>query len=365
MPLQRLLGNGMDYADVTSLYSKVDGGQEWPEAANELGDQNIERAQRALNNGHLLTARSWYFLAAACYRVGQSPLPDTDPLKKFLYEQLIDAYGRAGALSSPAFEHIEVKGLEGPMFGWLIRPSESQSQGRDPAVVVVVGGFDGWREEYHTGAMYLVERGLAVLLIDGPGQGESRVLGNAHMNTDVARAFSAVIDHLYKDERIQPRVGLWGNSMGGYLAALAASTDSRVAACCVNGGTTRPAEILDRYPRFINKVMPLLGIYEPASAKNEIEKFVLTPQALGQLRCPLLVLHGTPDQIFLVDNARLLHAGAASEDKTFLEWPDGDHCIYNHSHEKHVLIADWFSDQLNNGGARTKHTSDSVKDSNA
>jgi hypothetical protein len=25
---------------------------------------------------------------------------------------------------------------------------------------------------------------------------------------------------------------------------------------------------------------------------------------------------------------------------------DGDHCIYNHSHEKHCLIGDWFLDVL-------------------
>jgi len=33
-------------------------------------------------------------------------------------------------------------------------------------------------------------------------------------------------------------------------------------------------------------------------------------------------------------------------DKTFLEWQDGDHCIYNHSHEKNVAVADWFIDRL-------------------
>ena len=50
--------------------------------------------------------------------------------------------------------------------------------------------------------------------------------------------------------------------------------------------------------------------------------------------------------MFLVENARALFDQAASTDKTFREWADGDHCIYNHSHEKHITVADWFADRL-------------------
>jgi esterase/lipase len=67
---------------------------------------------------------------------------------------------------------------------------------------------------------------------------------------------------------------------------------------------------------------------------------------LEHTRCPLHVVHGTPDRIFLIENARAIYDGAASEDKTFTEFPDGDHCIYNHSHEKNCLTADWFVERL-------------------
>ena len=77
-----------------------------------------------------------------------------------------------------------------------------------------------------------------------------------------------------------------------------------------------------------------------------MQDYVLTDDDLARLQCPLLVLHGTPDRVFLIENARALFDGAASDDKTFLEWADGDHCIYNHSHEKHVLVGDWLADHL-------------------
>ena len=130
------------------------------------------------------------------------------------------------------------------------------------------------------------------------------------------------------------------------LAALVAIRDPRIAACVVNGGTTRPAEILDRFHRFTSKIQPLLGIDDPDAATRAMNEYVLTPADLADLTCPLLVLHGTPDQVFLIENARALFDQAGTADKTFREWTDGDHCIYNHSHEKHVTIADWFVDRL-------------------
>ena len=342
MPVQRLLGNGMDYADVIELYARVDSGQPWSHAGQALGDRDRERADDALAAGHTASARSWYEYAAACYRTGQVPLDDRDPAKRAMYRSLIDAYGAAGRLRTPPVEHVEIPWEDGTLCGWLMRPADPPR----PPAVIVMGGFDGWREEYHTGAEYLLARGLAVFLADGPGQGETRLFGGLHMRPGVQKAFSAMSDHLAADDRLADRIGIWGNSMGGYLAALVAATDPRISACCVNGGTVRPVETAERFPRFITRLQLLLGIDDPARARAAMESFTLNEEILTRLRCPLLVLHGTPDQVFLVANARKLFEGAAAPDKTWREWPDGDHCIYNHSHEKHTVISDWFADRL-------------------
>lgn len=346
MPLQRLIGNGMDYADVTELYALADSGVPWADAGARVGARIAAGAADAAAAGHLLTARADYLRASACYRVGQVPLPDTDPRKKPMYHKLIEYYGAAGALADPPVEHVGIAYQDAELRGWLLRPAGASR----PPVVIVMGGFDGWREEYHVGATYLLARGVAVLLVDGPGQGETRVLQGLYLDQGVPKAFSAMVDYLQADERLSDRVGIWGNSMGGFLAALVAATDPRIAACAVNGGTVRPAEILDRYHRFITKVQALLGISDPNEARSVMETFVLTESALSSLTCPLHVMHGTPDQVFLIENARALYDGAGSTDKTFSEFPDGDHCIYNHSHDKHTRIADWFADRLNDEG---------------
>ena len=342
MPMQRLLGNGMEWADAVELHARADQGEPWHRAATALGRRDAERAAAALAAGHRRTARAWYLAAAACYRFGQVPLSDGDPEKKVMYRHLIEAFGQAGELHDPPVEHVTIPWGGGRLHGWLLRPSHEVA----PATVIVVGGFDGWREEYYTGALHLLERGLAVLLADAPGQGETRLFGGLTLGADFTNAFSAMVSWIGDDARLGDRVGVWGNSLGGFLAASAAVADHRIRACCVNGGAVSPVEFPIRYPRTAEKARLLLGITDTAEALRFLGELALGEDDLARLACPLLVLHGTPDQVFLVANARALFTGASSRDKTWREWADGDHCLYNHPLEKHTLVADWFADRL-------------------
>ncbi|KAF0960210.1 alpha/beta hydrolase family protein [Rhodococcus sp. T7] len=343
MPLPRLLGNGMDYPDAVELHSLAEQGVPWADAAEQLGDRNRDRAKRALTDGHTHTAHQWYLFASACYRAGQVPLADTDTQKRRMYRKLIDTFGAAGRLATPRWEHVQIPFEGSALAGWLLVPPNVIEP---PPVVIVTGGFDGWREEYAKGAEQLLVRGLACLLVDGPGQGETRIFGKLHMGVNPAAAFSFVVDYLLADPRVSDQIGMWGNSMGGYLAAATAAADPRIGACCVNGGTVRPVELPERYPRFVTKLQALYGIDDPDEAMRAMDDATIGPTELERLRCPLLVLHGTPDQVFLVENARALYDAAASVDKTWREWPDGDHCIYNHTAEKHAIIGDWFTVKL-------------------
>jgi alpha-beta hydrolase superfamily lysophospholipase len=184
------------------------------------------------------------------------------------------------------------------------------------------------------------------LLVDGPGQGETRLFEGLYLDEHVTRAISAFVDFAAADRNSDGRVGLWGNSAGGWLAALTACEDPRIAAVCMNGGTDRPTEILDRYPRFVGELQQMTGHDDPAEARAVIDAMALDGERLQRLRCPLHVVHGTPDQVFRVDGARRVYEGATSADKTLTEYADGDHCVSNRSHEKHMLIADWFADRL-------------------
>lgn len=341
MPLQRLLGNGMDYADAVAIHAMAENGIHWVAAGEWLGQRNLELARRALNDRRVVTARSYFHHASACLRFAQIAIARDSDRKRALYRQMVDAFADAAALSTPPMQKVEVDWRGGKLCGWLMRPAIPEALG----VVIQFGGFDGWREEYHSGSQYLVDRGLAVLLVDLPGQGETRLFHGLHMNAAVREAVSCYIDYLAGFMGLGQRVGVWGNSMGGCIAAMSALHDVRIAACCVNGGTVSPIEIVERYPRFSEKIEALTGIDDPVRAAAVLRGFDLSGQ-LSALTCPLLQLHSIPDQVFLLANARRIHDEAGSSDKSLVVWEDGDHCIYNHSHEKHCLVADWFVARL-------------------
>jgi alpha-beta hydrolase superfamily lysophospholipase len=344
MPVQRLLDNGMEYADAVALHALTTRGVPWIDAATWLAEQDLQRAEAAEAAGHSLTARGWYRHASASFRFAQSPIVQDSERKRILYRRLVDAFAKACALDDPPGEKISIPYGASAICGWLMRPPRRAA----PPTVIIMGGADGWREAYETAARCLLERGVGVLLVDGPGQGESRLFHGLYLTADYHLAYSVIIDFLIAEKRLSGAVGIYGNSLGGHLAAKVASADRRISACCVNGGTVRPIEILDRYPRFIERFAAMLGTIDHAEARAVMAQFDLSTE-VKQLSCPLLVLHGVPDTVFTFANARSLYAAAGSVDKTLLAWDDGDHCLYNHAHEKNSLVADWFADRFGAG----------------
>ncbi|RQU46132.1 alpha/beta fold hydrolase [Burkholderia cenocepacia] len=340
MPMQRLLGGGMDYADAVALHDVSRVGMKWVEAAEQLGNRNQSIAEAALVEGRRETARSYFHYASACFRASHSAIFFDDDRKRALYARMVSCFGKAAKLERHEITKIDVPFELGFLCGWLVKPRAVPT----PPLVVCLGGFDGWREEYFPGAQYLADRGVAVLLIDGPGQGETRLLNRIYFGERFVDAISAVVDAMTR-QLGYGKVGIWGNSMGGYLAAACALRDDRIVACCVNGGTVRPAEILDRYPRFLSKVQALYGTADAAEAETRIGTLDIS-SAVARLSCALLQLHSVPDRVFLLENARKIFDAASSIDKSLVVWADGDHCIYNHSHEKFCTIADWFATRL-------------------
>ena len=340
LPLQRLVGNGMDFSDAVALHHMAEEGVPWTAASTFLGEGNLVRGRHAESIGSVRSARDHYRHASACFRFGQSTLFFDDDEKRALYSRALDAFAAGSRLDDPITEKLEVECGDATISGWLMRPVGTTIG----PVVIIFGGADGWREEYHSGARYLIDRGVGAFLVDGPGQGETRILRNHYLTAPPEEAYALVADFLIA-RSLATRVGIWGNSLGGNFAARTASLHEGIAACCVNGGAAEPIEVLDRFPRFIDRICAMMGQRDHEQARSLMAALDMAGTAHG-IRCPLLVVHGGQDRIFSIGNALSICEKASSEDKTALIWDDGDHCIYNHSHEKHSLIADWFAARL-------------------
>ncbi len=64
------------------------------------------------------------------------------------------------------------------------------------------------------------------------------------------------------------------------------------------------------------------------------------------ISAPALVLRGGADAIVSEDEQRAFLLGATNPTMRLLQWPDGEHTLYNRSAERYALTADWFSRHL-------------------
>lgn len=108
-----------------------------------------------------------------------------------------------------------------------------------PRPVLIIGnGLDGSMEEmFHMNGIQALERGYHVVLYEGPGQPSVRRAQNVGFIHDWERVVTPIVDHLESLPFVQSnQIALFGNSLGGYLAARAAAYEERLAAVIVVDG---------------------------------------------------------------------------------------------------------------------------------
>ena len=114
--------------------------------------------------------------------------------------------------------------------GTLFRPAKGSAIG---AVVILGGSERSARNPYKKLiAENFAKNGLAALIYDSPGTGQSE--GNALIQTKADRVMEtiAAMRFLRSQKGIRPKkVGVWGISEGGSIALLAAAKDNETAFC--------------------------------------------------------------------------------------------------------------------------------------
>ncbi|WP_216849166.1 dioxygenase [Pimelobacter simplex] len=341
MSPERMTDSGLAPADVRRLRAATDAGTPWDDALVAIADDRARAAEQALAAGHVATAQQGFRWAAAALLFAQMAFNDDSPERTALYARFTATVGRAGALAEPAWEHVTLPFGDGRLHGWLLRP-EGEARG----TVIVLGGQSGWGATYLRAADTLLARGLAAFLVEGPGQGESRMSGGVLLDVDVRAAYSAFVDHVLDDPTLGGRVGIWGNSMGGLFAGTAAASDPRIGAVCVNGAPARPR--LLGFRTFDEQAAAMLGGADAAAVQANFDRIALQPD--DRIAGAVLVVHGGEDPIVSLEEQQpFLDAALGVAD--LLEWADGDHTIYRHGDERNAVVADWFADHLAPGRA--------------
>jgi 2,6-dihydroxypseudooxynicotine hydrolase len=222
----RFVANGVILADFEEVVAGIERWEDWCSAWSARASVHESLGREALAAGHSLSAGEHLTRAGVYYHFAKF-LFVHDPV------QMRAAHMKSVACRQLALPHLVPPGervqipFEDGHFAAILRKPQGIAR---PPVVVMVPGLDSAKEEMESYELPFLARGMATLLVDGPGQGESeyRFAIRGDYETAVKAMFDWVAMHRDIDAE---RTGLWGVSLGGYYAARAAAFEKRVRAC--------------------------------------------------------------------------------------------------------------------------------------
>jgi 2,6-dihydroxypseudooxynicotine hydrolase len=277
---------------------------------------------------HLVRAAIYYHFAKFVF------VQDLEQMRA-AHMKAVGCYKDALPLMRPAGEYVEIP-FEGKKLKGVLR-------GKGP-VVVMAPGLDSTKEEIHAYEEPFLARGMAVLAIDGPGQGEAEY--DIPICGDYERAGSAVVDWIQKRSDLdRERIAIWGVSLGGYYAPRAAAYEKRFKACIALSGPFDWALIWDALPDLTRETFQARSHSKTASdAKASAAKLTLR-DAAGNITCPLFIVAGRQDRLVPASHAEML-AKAAAGPVELLMVEDGGHNANNRPYRYRSRTADWLAGQF-------------------
>lgn len=327
------------------------------------GDRLRGRAEAAEAAGHRLTAAGCYLRSTAYHQIGERFRTPKDEAALDVYRTAVDSFHRYAALTAwPRIEAVEVPFEGTSLPAYLVHAAAPA--GARPPVTVFFDGLDITKEMcYLRGATELVGRGVSVLLVDGPGNGESIRFRGLPLRFDYERAGSAALDYLEgRDDVDAGRAGVIAISLGGYYAPRCASLDPRFRACVAWGAiwdyhATWQRRIESNFAGSLSvpghHITWVLGVETLDEALVKLEDFRLDG-VVQQMRCPFLVLHGEHDEQVPLEIAQRLYEASGSADKTLRVYTAAEggaqHCQSDQMTVATADFADWLAEKLGAAG---------------
>jgi dienelactone hydrolase len=257
-------------------------------------------AKEAEQNGEMIPARDHAYIAAQFWTMAMWPIDEVDERLKMCNARKRETFTKYMQLADHKIEWVDIA-YRGQQLPAVFHLPPGYRSGDKVPVIVSVPGMDGFKER----AVALVadqwmQRGVAVLAIEGPGYAEAPLRG---IYVDVpgwAEAGKEAMKWLLARPEIDPdRIGVVGTSFGSFFSAILISDEPRYKACAITGTCYEPGGhtiFEEASPTFKKRFMFMSGITD----ENEFEEFRKTIDWHGyaeKVKVPYLIACGGSDEL--------------------------------------------------------------------
>jgi 2,6-dihydroxypseudooxynicotine hydrolase len=331
----RMIQNGVDYNAFARTCQRISEWEDWLPAWNETADEYAEFADACEKSGHKLTAGEAWRRASVSRHFGKFVWTvDLDLAAKATHrsvQEMLDAH----RLLDPAARRIKSPGAVAN----LRRPPGAKR----PPWVVLIPGLDSTKEEFFFLEKSFLDRGMATVSVDGPGQGETGLM--LPIRPDYEAAISPLMDVLLARDDLDPdRVGICGVSLGGYYAPRVAAFDKRFKAVVGISGPFCFGDLWGSLPPMTRSTF-VVKSRAANDADGRIKAGALNlADVCGRIKVPALYVTGKLDR--LIPWTQTQRQADESPLGTFVCFERGNHGVSNLPDRARPVIADWMADQL-------------------
>jgi|TARA_B110000263_G_C15311710_1_gene513801 dienelactone hydrolase len=332
---------------------KATANEAWYEAFTKLAEKLERLGNIDLDEGHPLTAARKYHRAGIYYLRAERFLHHTDPRELMCYNRGINIYRKAREVGRDPVEYVDV-----PFEGGVLPCMFVKANVDVPAPVMIhIQGFDSLKEFHYPiiGEEYR-KRGMHMLIVDQPGSGGALRLHNLTADHETEHCVKVLVDYVQTRSDVDiDRIGLSGNSLGGYYAPRAAAFEKRIK-CCIAWGALYDFGILfesatnkqmtaPSVPDVVSHGMWVTGQNTPEAALKVTRKMTLEG-IVEKITCPLLVAHGENDrQVPLWMAERTFEEAINSPNRKLkiftLEEGGAEHCQIDNRQLIGDVMSDW------------------------
>ena len=340
----RFLHGQIALGDLTATVERISTWSEWGPEWMKTARVHEELGEQAWEEGRRISAVAAFLNAAACYHLSYFLSVDDEKAHAHGLAKMVECHDRVLPYMQPQVEKVRIPFPDADLVGLLSVPSV----GGPSPVVIFLPGLDSTKEQRHGGRGALLRRGMAVLSLDGPGQGETGA--KLPIRHDYEVAVSAAIDYLERRYEVDAtRVGLIGASLGGYYACRAAAFEPRVTAAVANCGPHSWIECWDELPEVTRGAFRKYSWSASDEEAREKARALDLTGVAEEITQPLVVVHGMLDPLIGVEHARRIADEAPNA--ILITVDDATHGVSNLGYKFAPWVDDWMAGQL--GGAIT------------